>query len=92
MDGYKGSPAGSHAASRKRGRRDGREAGGPQEEGPGACAPGPSSSAPAGYFCSIFRRSISFFSTSRFVTLNSTRRFFAMLSGVVFRTSGRVSP
>src|SRR5262245_34120479 len=44
------------------------------------------------YFFSIFRRSISFLSASRFMTLNSTRRFFDMLSADVLGTSGRLEP
>ena len=44
------------------------------------------------YFFSIFLRSISFLSASRFSTLNSTRRFFDMLSTDVFGTSGRTEP
>src|SRR5439155_17729241 len=44
------------------------------------------------YFFSIFRRSISFLSASRFSTLNSTRRFFDMLSADVLGTSGRLEP
>ena len=46
----------------------------------------------ARYFLSIFRRSISFLSASRFMTLNSTRRFFDMLSADEFGTSGRLEP
>ena len=44
------------------------------------------------YFFSIFLRSISFLSASRFSTLNSTRRFFDMLSTDVLGTSGRLAP
>ena len=60
---------------------------------PEAFAPGPvGCSGAARYFFSIFRRSISFLSASRFMTLNSTRRFFDMLSADVFGTSGRLEP
>jgi len=59
----------------------------------GATPRGPAVSAGAArYFFSIFRRSISFLSASRFITLNSTRRFFDMLSADVFGTSGRLEP
>ena len=47
----------------------------------------------AGSSCFNRRRlSISFFSTSRFVTTNSTRRFFAQLSSFVLGTRGLVLP
>ena len=45
-----------------------------------------------GYFCNSLRRSTSFLSTSVLRTLNSTRRFFAMLRALEFGTSGEPSP